>query len=374
MTTSARIRKFAAPTALTPAPCMCILTKRSVRPWSSTSAIARMQPEGVTNLTVTTGSSVSSSTMSNAMSPGRQRMATYTPLAYNFQALEFCRSRGDVRRSTAPAIRLPLQGRTWPVPRTTYLKVVSCSTPTGPRACRRPVAMPISAPMPNSPPSANWVEALCSTMALSSAGEEALGGRLVFRDDAVGVLRAVLADVGDRRVDAVDDLHRDDGVEILGRPVLLGRRLDPGIGLLRSRVAAHLAARPRAAPRPAPAACPRARASTSSVSVAPHTPVRRILALTTMRARPSPSRRRGRRRCGRCLPGARTPARAPRPARAPTRLLPPRGTITSMAPSRPFEHHADRLAVGGRHQLDGVSGRPAARSPRPGRRWMARLE
>ena len=39
--------------------------------------------------------------------------------------------------------------------------------PDGPRACSRPVAMPISAPMPNSPPSANWVDALCSTMALS---------------------------------------------------------------------------------------------------------------------------------------------------------------------------------------------------------------
>jgi hypothetical protein len=40
---------------------------------------------------------------------------------------------------------------------------------TGPRACSLPVAMPISAPNPNSPPSANWVEALCSTMALSTS-------------------------------------------------------------------------------------------------------------------------------------------------------------------------------------------------------------
>ncbi len=37
-----------------------------------------------------------------------------------------------------------LQGRVCPSPRTRYLKEVSCSTPTGPRACRRPVAMPIS--------------------------------------------------------------------------------------------------------------------------------------------------------------------------------------------------------------------------------------
>ncbi|MNC95203.1 hypothetical protein D3C83_122610 [compost metagenome] len=32
-----------------------------------------------------------------------------------------------------------------------------------------PVAMPISAPMPNSPPSANCVDALCMTIALSSS-------------------------------------------------------------------------------------------------------------------------------------------------------------------------------------------------------------
>ena len=58
------------------------------------------------------------------------------------------------------------------VPRTRYLKLVSCSTPTGPRACMRPVAMPISAPKPNSPPSANWVEALCSTIAESTSARK----------------------------------------------------------------------------------------------------------------------------------------------------------------------------------------------------------
>ena len=56
-----------------------------------------------------------------------------------------------------------------PLPRMRYLNVVSCSTPTGPRACMRPVAMPISAPKPNSPPSANCVEALCSTIAESTS-------------------------------------------------------------------------------------------------------------------------------------------------------------------------------------------------------------
>src|SRR5262249_4971141 len=59
------------------------------------------------------------------------------------------------------------QGSAGPLPGPSYLSVVSWSAPTGARAWSRPVEMPISAPMPNSPPSANWVEALCSTMALS---------------------------------------------------------------------------------------------------------------------------------------------------------------------------------------------------------------
>src|SRR5918996_2048333 len=62
--------------------------------------------------------------------------------------------------------------RTVPSPSTRYLKLVSCSAPTGPRACSLPVAMPISAPMPNSPPSANWVEALRIRIALSSRSKK----------------------------------------------------------------------------------------------------------------------------------------------------------------------------------------------------------
>ena len=110
------------------------------------------------------------------------------------QALGACGKRGG-------------HGRIWPLPRMRYLKVVSCSTPTGPRACSRPVAMPISAPKPNSPPSANWVEALCSTIAESTSREEFLGRRGVVGDDGVGVVRAVALDMGDRRVDAVDQLR-----------------------------------------------------------------------------------------------------------------------------------------------------------------------
>src|SRR5262249_15618998 len=62
-----------------------------------------------------------------------------------------------------------VHGRGRPLPWIRYLKVVSWSTPTGPRACMRPVAMPISAPKPNSPPSANCVDALCNTIAESTS-------------------------------------------------------------------------------------------------------------------------------------------------------------------------------------------------------------
>ena len=53
-------------------------------------------------------------------------------------------------------------GLAWPEPHDVP-ELVSCSTPTD-HVCILPVAIPI-APKPNSPPSANWVEALCRTMA-----------------------------------------------------------------------------------------------------------------------------------------------------------------------------------------------------------------
>ena len=52
------------------------------------------------------------------------------------------------------------QARIWPSPCTTYFVVVMSARPTGPRACRRAVELPISAPKPNSPPSVKRVEAL----------------------------------------------------------------------------------------------------------------------------------------------------------------------------------------------------------------------
>jgi len=48
----------------------------------------------------------------------------------------------------------------WPVPRATYLYVVSSRNPIGPRACSFWVELPISAPIPNSKPSVKRVDAL----------------------------------------------------------------------------------------------------------------------------------------------------------------------------------------------------------------------
>src|SRR5262245_35640584 len=76
--------------------------------------------------------------------------------------------RGFGRRRAVLAQR-ERHGLICPEPRTRYLKLVNCSTPTGPRAWKRPVAMPISAPKPNSPPSANCVDALCRTIAESTS-------------------------------------------------------------------------------------------------------------------------------------------------------------------------------------------------------------
>ena len=67
-------------------------------------------------------------------------------------------------------------------------------------------------------------------------------GRII-RDDALGMLRTVLRDVGDRRSDVIDDAHGDDGVKIFRIPVLLGRRLYPGIGVRRGVVGENALAR-----------------------------------------------------------------------------------------------------------------------------------
>ncbi len=107
-----------------------------------------------------------------------------------------------------------VRGRVWPVPCTRYLNVVNCSTPTGPRACILPVEMPISPPMPNSPPSANWVEALCSRIAESSFVEEAGDNIGVFSNDRLRMVGGVGGDMVNRTIDAIDDSDRDDRIQI----------------------------------------------------------------------------------------------------------------------------------------------------------------
>src|SRR6516164_920842 len=124
-----------------------------------------------------------------------------------------------------------------PEPCTRYLKVVSCSTPTGPRAWNRPVAMPISAPNPNSPPSANCVEALCSTIAESTSRRN-----LVACPASSVTMGSVTLDMRDGRIQPIDHPGGYYGIEIFGRPVFLGRRPDTRIDCAGSFVAAHLAA------------------------------------------------------------------------------------------------------------------------------------
>ena len=203
-----------------------------------------------------------------------------------------------------------------PEPRTRYLKLVSCSTPTGPRAWKRPVAMPISAPKPNSPPSANWVEALCRTMALSTSCRNFSAAALILGHDRVGVMRAVALDMPDRGVHAVDHLGGDDGVEIFGRPVLLARRLHARIDGARRLVAAHLAAGieqhgdERLEMRRRRRAIDQQRLGRAADAGAPHLGVEHDASSPCRAWPPCPHRR------GRCPRDARTPARAPPPARA----------------------------------------------------------
>ena len=148
---------------------------------------------------------------------------------------------------SAHAVSPPLLRRSTAVdlagPRTRYLNEVSCSTPTGPRACILPVAMPISAPMPNSPPSANCVEALCSRIAESISLKKRSTAAASSATIASVWCEEKRLDMLDRLADAVDQLRRDDRVEIFGRPVGLGRRRPPAGKTARtSSVAADFAA------------------------------------------------------------------------------------------------------------------------------------
>src|SRR6476646_8091673 len=62
--------------------------------------------------------------------------------------------------------------------------------------------------------------------------EESLGRMIVFRHDRIGMMRAVMVNVGERLVEAVDHFRRDDGVFIFGVPILIGGGLHARIDLL----------------------------------------------------------------------------------------------------------------------------------------------
>ncbi|MNZ18866.1 hypothetical protein D3C78_358860 [compost metagenome] len=56
-------------------------------------------------------------------------------------------------------------------------------------------------------------------------GHELAGFTLVFADDRVGVVRAIVVDVLDGLVQAIDHTNRQDGVEVLGEPIVFAGRL-----------------------------------------------------------------------------------------------------------------------------------------------------
>src|SRR5215472_16773811 len=72
--------------------------------------------------------------------------------------------------------------------------------------------------------------------------QEFLRSLAIFGHDRVGMMRAIALDMRDRGIDAIDHPGGENGVEIFGAPVLLGRRLDAPIHRLHRGVATDLAA------------------------------------------------------------------------------------------------------------------------------------
>ena len=166
-------------------------------------------------------------------------------------------------------------GRMWPAPSTRYLNVHSSRSPIGPRAWSFCVELPISAPIPNSPPSVNRVEALTYTQAASTPSWKARAERVSRGHDRLRMAAAVRIDVSDRLLGRIDDADRKLEREVLGVPVLVGRRVDRRV---RGRGAGALVAVQRDAGRvqgvqAPPAGTPAATSAwTSSVSAALQTP------------------------------------------------------------------------------------------------------
>ena len=64
----------------------------------------------------------------------------------------------------------------------------------------------------------------------------------ILGHDCIGMMRAVIVDMRDRLIDAIDDPRCDDRVFIFGIPVLIGGGLYPGVHALHGVIAAHFAA------------------------------------------------------------------------------------------------------------------------------------
>src|SRR5262249_6540440 len=173
-----------------------------------------------------------------------------------------------------------LHGMICPDPCTRYLKLVNCSPPTGPRAWKRPVAMPISAPKPNSPPSANWVEALCNTIAESTS---------LTNFFAAALSSVTIESVWCEPKRSICSIAASTPSITLAEMTASRYSVDQSSSLagFTRRSTARVASSPRTS-QPASSSmvtsglrCVDATAgSTSSVSAAPQTPVRRILALS----------------------------------------------------------------------------------------------
>ncbi len=175
--------------------------------------------------------------------------------------------------------------------------------------------MPISAPMPNSAPSANCVEAFHRTIAESRRRQENRSATALFLGhDGFRMMRAIFFDMRDHLFHTIDDLHRDDRVEIFGGPVFLGRGRGCGKHSAYRFVAANFATGLREIAENILADAESTARSINRVSAEPHTETRRILAFSAMaRALRRIRLFHGDRRDTR-LPDARAPARAPPPS------------------------------------------------------------
>ncbi len=100
----------------------------------------------------------------------------------------------------------------------------------GPRAWSFCVELPISAPMPNSPPSVNRVDALTYTQAASTPSWNALAASVSRVTIASECPEAVPVDVLDCLLGRVHDPHGQLERQVLGVPVVVARGVDRHAG------------------------------------------------------------------------------------------------------------------------------------------------